>query len=137
MLNFNTATITWDKLTIPMKSTHTLQPICLGEQIMANTDKEQWELDFDYELFSSNFDIKDRLYKLVSPLEVIKTLDHLTTSKKQILLPIFKKYCSVFDGELGCHPTAKIHIGILPNAKPVWIKPYPIPFQRKQQFHKE
>ena len=33
VLNFNTSTITWGKLTIPMKSTHMLRPISSEEEI--------------------------------------------------------------------------------------------------------
>ena len=50
---------------------------------------------------------------------------------------MFKKHGTVFDGQLGCHPTANIHIELKPDSQPVWQKPSPVAFQRKQQFNNE
>ena len=50
---------------------------------------------------------------------------------------MFKKHSTVFDGQLGCHPTASIHIELKPDSQPVWQKPYPVALQRKQQFNNE
>ena len=38
---------------------------------------------------------------------------------------------------MGCHPTASIHIELKPDSQPVWKRPYPVAFQRKQQFNNE
>ena len=50
---------------------------------------------------------------------------------------MFKKHSTVFDGQLGFHTTASIHIELKPDPQPVWKKPYPVAFQRKQQFNNE
>ena len=137
VLDFQKSIVTWGKLSIPMKSTHMLKlasPSTTSTTLLADTD---W-LTFDHELFLLDVaSIKDRLYKSINPQEVIDTLDHLTDPEKQLLLSVFKRHQLVFNGKLGYHPTAKIHIDIIATAKPVWICPYPIPFQRKQQFNRE
>ena len=72
----------------------------------------------DDELFTPN--ILGRKYQGVTPQEVVDTLTHLELSKRLRLKIILEKYKDVFNGELGCHPTAKINIRLRPDAKPYW-----------------
>ena len=50
---------------------------------------------------------------------------------------MFKKHSTVFDGQLGCHPTASIHIELKPYSQPVLQRLYTVEFQRNQQFNNE
>ena len=67
----------------------------------------------------------------------METLDHLSQIEKEQLESILNKYTKVFDGKLGRHPTAKISIELKPGSRPIWQKPYPVPFQKKATFEKE
>ena len=77
------------------------------------------------------------LYQAVSPEEVVHQLNHLTLQQKIQLQAVFEKYKRVFDGTLGKHPTAKIDIQLVPNAKPIYQQPYPVSFKRKPLFDQE
>ena len=90
-----------------------------------------------FEIYADNILIKDCKYQAVSPDEVVQQLDHLTDQQKQQLKTVFEKYKTVFDGTLGKHPTAKIDIELIPNAKPIHQNPYPVPFKRKSIFQQE
>ena len=96
------------------------------------------EEDKDYELlaelYANDVVIMDRKYQAVSPEEVVQQLDHLTSHQKNQLQSVFEKYKKVFDGTLGKHPTAKIDIQLVPNAKPIYQQPYPVLFKQKPLF---
>ena len=79
----------------------------------------------------------DRKYRAVSPEEVQQLDQHLTKEQKLRLKSTFEKYKKVFDGTLGKHPTAKIDIQLVPNAKPIYQQPYPVSFKRKPLFNWE
>ena len=76
----------------------------------------------------------DRKYQAFSPEEVVQQLHHLSSQQKLQLQAVFEKYKRVFDGTLGKHPTAKIDIQLVPNAKPIYQQPYPVSFKRKPLF---
>ena len=79
----------------------------------------------------------DRKYQAVSPEEVVQQLNHLDGSQKRQLKAVFEKYKKVFDGTLGCHPTAEIDIELVPEARPTCQRPCPVPCQKQEQFDNE
>ena len=102
---------------------------------LASEEEEDYELFA--ELYADDVVIMDRKYQAVSPEEVVKQLHHLTSKQKELLQKTFEKYKRVFDGTLGKHPTAKIDIQLIPNAKPIYQQPYPVSFKRKPLFDRE
>jgi len=125
--NFINNTIAWFEQTIPMKATRSMMAIPAEAML-----QEEYE---DAELFTPN--ILERKYQSVSPQAVVETLTHLDLSKRLKLKIIFEKYKDVFNGELGCHPTAKIKIRLRPDAKPHWQRPYSVPFAKQEAFRRE
>ena len=99
-----------------------------------NTAAYIQELEEDLLLFEAFMaelytdEIMDKKYQAVSPEEVIQELDHLDKAQKNKLKAVFEKYKRVFDGTLGCHPTVEIDIELVPNAIPIYQRPYPVPF---------
>ena len=61
----------------------------------------------------------------------------MNDEEKDKLKSVFKKYKTVFDGTLECHPTAEIDIELVPDARPVYQRPYPVPFQKQKLFNRE
>ena len=121
-------TVTWLGRTIPMKTTYSLDTI-------PDTLAIQEEEFQTAELFAS--DILDRKYDAVTPEEASAALTHLELSQRLKFKILFTKYKDVFDGKLGCHPTAKIKIKLKPGSKPHWRKPYAVPFARREAFKRE
>ena len=70
----------------------------------------------DSELF--NDEILNRKYQSVNPKQVIDEQNYLNQDQKQLLYHVLSKYRSVFDGKLGHHPTARIHIELKPGSSP-------------------
>ena len=128
-LCFKNDTITWVDRTIPMKPITYRPPRLNGANQLAPDAIED-------EVF--NAEIKDRKYEAVTPQEVVDQLTHLTRDQRRKLHKILSKYSTVFDGKLGCHPTAKIHIELRAGSQPHWQKPwYTVPFHRQPPFSKE
>ena len=86
----------------------------------------------DSELFTD--EILDRKYQSVTPKQVIYEQHHLNQYQKQLLYHVLLKYRSVFNGKLGHHPTARIHIELKLGSTPSWQKHYPVPFNIKERF---
>ena len=138
-IDFREHTITWMGRTIPMKSRkQTSQKTSYMEQYYNHLESEEEE-DYELiaELYADDIVIMDRKYQAVSPEEVVQQLNHLTPQQKTQLQSVFEKYKRVFDGTLGKHPTAKIDIQLIPNAKPIYQQPYPVSFKRKPLFDRE
>merc|ERR1712214_28032 len=121
-------TVTWLGRTIPMKTTYSLDTI-------PDTLAIQEEELLISELFAS--DIRDRKYDAVTPEEASAALKHLELKRRLKFKILFTKYKDVFDGKLGCHPTAKTKIKLKPGSKPHWRKPYSVPFARRKAFRRE
>ena len=137
-LDFQSKSTKWMGHEVPMKSTTSIQNNLLRtEQYIAFYQQEEEEdLVLLSELFSDAI-IMDRKYQAVSPEEVVKQLDHLNSDEKNKLQSVFAKYKRVFDGTLGCHPTAEIDIELVPEARPIYQRPYPVPFQKQELFNRE
>ena len=118
----------------PRRTSHFTPPnITQFEAYLLQEEEEDASL---FEVYADDVLIKDRKYQSVSPEEVVQQLNHLSSQQKQRLKLVFEKYKRVFDGKLGKHPTAKIDIELVPNAKPIYQNPYPVSFKRKL-FSKE
>ena len=63
--------------------------------------------------------------------------NHLDTRQKEQLRDLFLKYSKVFDGTLGLYPHKKVHIEVLPDAKPRHMRPYAVPRVHMDTFKKE
>ena len=100
-------------------------------------EEEEEDYTILFEMYADDIVIKDRKYQAVSPDEVVQQLNHLNDQERQQLKTVFEKYKTVFDGTLGKHPTAKIDIELIPNAKPIYQNPYPVSFKRKPLFQRK
>ena len=122
ILDFNKHQMTWIDKIIPMKSIieirHTKTFIWDLEDHY-NLEELEYYAFFCDETYADDVLIKDRLYKSVSATEVVEQLNHLSSQEKQKLRLVFEKHSTVFDGQLGCHPTASIHIEFKPDPQPV------------------
>jgi hypothetical protein len=68
----------------------------------------------------------DAKYEKVDVDDVVEQLTHLSQSQRDDLLKVLRKFTKLFDGTLGVYPHRKLHIDIMPGAKPKHVRPYTI-----------
>ena len=81
--------------------------------------------------------ILDAKYDKLDIEELMSKQNHLDTRQKEQLRDLFLKYSKVFDGTLGLYPHKKVHIEVLPDAKPRHMRPYAVPRVHMDTFKKE
>ena len=64
-------------------------------------------------------EILDAQYEWTDVTDVVNKLTHLSTQQKADLLRVLHDNSKMFDGTLGTYPHQKVHIELLPGAKPV------------------
>ena len=136
-IDFDQHTIRWLGRDLPMKDPREIRFNSASREHEAHLSQEEEEDFLLFEAFADDILIKDRKYQAVSPEEVVVQLHHLSKQQRQLLKLTFEKYKRVFAGKLGKHPTAKIDIELVPNAKPIYQNPYPVSFKRKPLFQRE
>lgn len=124
--DFEEKTTRWLNHAIPMRNPVTLH----------SAQQEENELLADIELLGEQV-IKDRKYEAITADEVVAQQHHLTIENKKQLRTVLARYSKVFDGQLGCHPTAEVNIELKPGSHPVWIPPYRLEDAKRTPFYNE
>lgn len=57
--------------------------------------------------------------------------------QQRLLANMLQPFNKVFDGKLGKYPHGKYHLDLVDNAKPVYRKAFPVPFQQEKRFLEE
>ena len=81
--------------------------------------------------------ILDAKYEWTDVSNVIDNLTHLNLHQKADLLKVLKDNSKMFDGTLGTYPHCKVHIDLLPDAKPMHSWSYPVPHVNPKTFKTE
>jgi hypothetical protein len=63
-------------------------------------------------------EILDAKYVEVSTDDLVDQLTHLDHKQKLDLKVLLKDFTKLFDGTLGVHPHKKVHINLVPGARP-------------------
>jgi hypothetical protein len=112
--------IKWDDAAIPWRNVDSaVEDICLAE------DHQSYQ-PADQEMNRMN-EILDAKHSKADPNEVTESADHLTTSEKQKLLPLTKKYEDFFNGTLGAFTGAPCDVKLKDNVEPHHARPFPVP----------
>ena len=61
---------------------------------------------------------------------------HLTATKSHILLHLLNKFEDLFNGMLGMWETTPVYLELKDEAKPVLLRPYPLPKVHESMFRK-
>ena len=94
-------------------------------------------LDEFEEFESYSNEIAGRKYQAVSTDEVIAQLDHLTGGQKKLLKEVLYKHTVLFDGKLGGYTSDKVHLELINNFKPSWMRAYQVPFTKEKAYKDE
>lgn len=81
--------------------------------------------------------IKHSKYEYVDAEAVASQQNHLSQTQRRDLAKILSIYQRLFSGKPGCYPHKKVHIDLMPGAKPVASRPYPVPMHNRQVFKDE
>jgi hypothetical protein len=126
-LNYSEENIEWVDCSIPL---------CLPGGLNStefDAIEDMFHIQVEDELFGEDWlkcfatKILDAKYASTDVAEVIEGLTHLDAYLKRDLLLVLQENKNMFNGTLGLHPHKKVHIDIIPNAKPVHSRPYPVP----------
>jgi hypothetical protein len=79
-------------------------------------------------------DIKKSKYEKVDVKDVIDKQSHLTEAQRKDLLQVFAEQAKLFSGMLGKYPFKKMEFELLPDAKTIHGRPYPIPCNHLEVF---
>eukprot|EP00804_Cyclotella_cryptica_P012509 CCRYP_017702-RA/>CCRYP_017702-RA protein AED:0.50 eAED:0.50 QI:0/-1/0/1/-1/1/1/0/231 len=82
-------------------------------------------------------DILDAKYEWTDVADVVDKLTHLNAHQKKDLLQVLQDNKKMFEGTLGLYPHRKVHIELLPDAKPMHARPYPVPRIHLSTFKRE
>ena len=81
--------------------------------------------------------ILDAKYAKIDTDKVAEAQTHLTSSQRDDLATLLRQYPRLFDGSLGVYPHKKMDLELLPGARPVHRRPYPVPIIHQETFKKE
>jgi len=133
-LLFDTAQITWDNATVPMRPpdrltgdwVDTLEKEILFAHDPATTDAERIQQIIDAKYTPADLD------------KIVEECTHLTKEEQNKLLQLLKKFENLFDGTLGTWNTTPVDLELKdPNVKPYHAKPYPVPYSQEKQLKEE
>ena len=135
-LEFKNDHITWMDKSIPMKSPH-LAEASYNAVIDVYTfwmDEEAMSLEelspFKDEAFMSN--MMPAKYDKADLEQFAAEQTHFTEAQQRDLLELWRKHEKLFDGTLGKYTGEKMHIDLMPNAKPHYSRPYPVTRDKAQ-----
>ena len=81
--------------------------------------------------------ILDTRYKKVNLNKImIEKCQHLTATDRHRILHLLNKFEDLFDGTLGTWKTTPVVLELKDDAKPVCLRPYPVPKAHKIMFKK-
>ncbi len=67
-------------------------------------------------------------YKKADIVQIAHDCNNLSSKQQEKLLQVLTKYQSLFQGKCGEWKGMPLTISLMENAKPVWVKPYPVAF---------
>ena len=121
----STRTVTWGENTIPFRP-----------RDFFSTSNFTTDLFDDFPESSAATTLPSK-YESVDTDNVAQQQQHLTAPQREQLATLLHNYKKLFDGHLGQYPGRKIHLDLLPGAKAVSSRPYPVPMHNRQVFKDE
>ena len=135
-ISFSTCTLTWNELTIPMRTGQQMSKEALNayldEIIETSTEPEL----IREELYAAT-KILDSDYKKADLDDVVRNIPHLTEEQKSQVRTVLYRYESLFEGRLGLWDTPPISLELEKDAKPFHARAFPIPQIHEATVRKE
>ena len=116
-ISFKEGTVTWDNMSVPMKSPDITEP-------ESYTINESDALQKCEQRIKSILDAK---YEPADLEKIVSQCKHLNDNEQEKLLSLLNKFKSLFDGQLGHWKAEDYDIELKPDAEPYHARPFPIP----------
>ena len=131
---FSEGLMTWDNVTVPMKSPEMLEDLCI--------DELEQELLFIHDPTTTDAErikkILDTKYAPADLQTIVEECNHLQTDERKKLLALLSKFKPIFDGTLGHWKTEPVDLELKdPNGKPFHTKPYPVSYSQEKKLREE
>ena len=129
---------------------------CLSIDVKHSTQEIIWEgnsvpfrprdMEYDNDPFILKDDTLDSLagelildakYQAVDTDKIARQQTQLTPRKRDDLANLLRKFPRLFDGKLRRYTKKKVHLELIPGARPVHRRPYPVPYNNRQAFKTE
>eukprot|EP00804_Cyclotella_cryptica_P019679 CCRYP_016447-RA/>CCRYP_016447-RA protein AED:0.36 eAED:0.36 QI:0/0/0/1/0/0/3/0/315 len=130
-LNYSEGKMEWFDCSLP------LQPPGGLDSKDFDAMEDMFFIQAEDELFGKDWlscyatDILDAKYEWTDVAEVVDKQTHLNAHQKKTY------FSKMFDGTLGLYPHRKVLIELVPDAKPVHARPYPVPRIHMSTFKRE
>jgi hypothetical protein len=134
-IDCSTLTISWNEFSVPFRPSNYFQDSNLFESLSGKLHAN----DDEY-LDTSGYQSKTILsskYEEADVDEVAKQQTHLSERQQQQLAEVLHQHSKLFSGKLGIFPNRKIHLELMPDAKPKSSWPYGVPRQHEAVFKEE
>jgi hypothetical protein len=118
-LNYSEGKMKWFDCSIPLRPPGGLDAKefdVMEDMFFIQTEDELFSEDW---LDCNATEILDAQYEWTDVTDVVNKLTHLNTQQKADLLRALHENSKMFDGILATYPHQKLHIELLPGAKPV------------------
>ena len=110
------------------------------QRLLAFVDAYHLQLEEELFAFDDSFatSIADAKYEAVDTDVVVEEqCTHLTPQQQDELKEILRRHEQLFSGKLGKYVGPEMDVELLPDARPVFRRPYPIPHVYLETFKKE
>ena len=119
ILDFKQNIMKWMETILPMRLDRNIEDAMENYYVASFVDEDdQNELDDELEVFVTT-PILEAKYEKANILEVTEQQTHLTKQQRKELLWQLQKFDKLFDRTLGHYPHRKLHLELIPGAKPV------------------
>ena len=130
IIDFSTKTVSWEHTTIAMYELANITgfPTLVGS-VPRETSRTNKQISRALEILEAKY----------QPASIDDIVEHavLSAPQKLLLKAVLVKHVELFDGNVGCHRGPKVHLELVPDAKPVNCKPFAVPHSRKKAFSDE
>jgi len=127
IIDFKSKQITWDEISVPMRTMEEVE----HEGYFINDSK------LVAEELARTKRILDAHYEAADFEAILSSCQNLNAQQKQELKGLLEEFMELFDGTLGSWKDQQINIETKEGAKPYHAKAFPIPKSREETFKKE
>ena len=133
-----TKTINWFDHAIPWKQYSDLPKVkfCIMQSLLLEAE-EQNDLLESHVIQKGPVQITESKYTKVDPDFVAAQQTHLSPTQQAELAALLRKFPKLFSGELGKYLGKKVHLDLIPGAKPVHKRPYAVANAHHTTFYQE